>query len=74
MKDYGLRSKERLIAVMMEGVMEQKPELSIELKKIINGTEIEGKELARFINEILGKYTYADRIRSSYGKWLPARF
>lgn len=49
-----LGAKERIIAVMLKEVLERHPELN--LHKIVNGNEIEGKELSAFLN------THADEM------------
>lgn len=54
MNDLG--AKERIIAVMLKEVFERHPELRPELKKIVNGNEIEGKVLSAFLN------THADEM------------
>lgn len=49
-----LGAKERIIAVMLKEVLERHSELN--LHKIVNGNEIEGKELSAFLN------THADEM------------
>lgn len=49
-----LGAKERIIAVMLKEVLERHQELN--LHKIVNGNEIEGKELSAFLN------THADEM------------